>query len=105
MAFYECSMKGGKIKRTLVGSVTAQEASYTFDCTSIKGYEKLTAENFGIVPTSFYAKWVSDAGNSSKTVSSSMTYDAGTGVLTISGTGTNSPRSMFLSYEVFCYHT
>lgn len=97
---------GSKLKRTLVGSVTSQKNPYTFtfDCTPIDGYEKLTADNFGIVPTSFYISWTNSAGEGTSTINSSMSYDANTGMLTITGTGHPVPRDNHLNYDVYCFH-
>jgi hypothetical protein len=103
MAMFRCG-GGGKLKRTLVGSVTALQDTYTFDCTSIKGYNNLTVENFGLFPTRFYSKWTNSAGEGERWTDSSMTYDASTGILTIKGTGSNWPKNRFLLYDVYCFH-
>jgi len=104
MAFYECVKSGRGLERVLVGTVTSFAQKYTFDCTFIDGYNKLTADNFGITPTSFYYEWTNSAGEGSNIITSGMTYDPITGILTITNTGNLQPRSNYLRYNVYCFY-
>lgn len=72
---------------TAIKTFSGQSGSFTVDCTNIAGYESLTANNFILKITSVYGGKPGNAGNDSNfaTAYPSLSYNASTGVLTVSG--------------------
>lgn len=107
----------GKMERTFLGNTSGG----TIDCTGIKNYQKLTAENFSLVPINLYAANNPPSGTSSENAGmtvdkalADMSYNPDTGVLTVPSMTVSDTYSYGdywdksitakVTVAVYCYH-
>lgn len=107
----------GKMERTFLGNTSGG----TIDCTGIKNYQKLTAENFSLVPVNLYAANNPPSGTSSENAGmtvdkalADMSYNPDTGVLTVPSMTVSDTYSYGdywdksitakVTVAVYCYH-
>ena len=81
--------------------LTQTASSSGFDCTSIEGYQNLTADNFIV---EIYSIWLMEnfEVSSRRTVSVEKSYDASTGMLTLSNYGYRPTSGVSSYWKLYC---
>lgn len=94
--------KTGKLLRTqLYAGELPKNTSRNISCTHLKNYKELTVENFGMNVTRSWNQQYSGA--SSNYFNYSMSYNAQTGILTLSSAREGSEQMGSVTATVYCW--